>query len=118
MSCNALGILRILFSVPHIFIWKCIAARCVPNEAEQRLETFDLILLCPIPCSTNLRNNYRRQQSVSSSSSENLNLARKTSTSYNKIVHKLYLEYKQKIIHKLRLLQSENPKEYSKIVRG
>ena len=59
------------------------------------------------------RNNYRRQQSV-----ENLNLVRKSSTTYKKIVHKSYTEYKRKIIHKLRLLQSENPKEYWKIIKG
>ena len=59
------------------------------------------------------RNNYRRQQSV-----ENLNLVRKSSTTYRKIVHKAYTEYKRKIIHKLRLLQSENHKEYWKIIKG
>ena len=47
------------------------------------------------------RNNYRRQQSV-----ENLNLVRKSSTTYKKIVHKAYTEYKRKIIHKLRLLEN------------
>ena len=40
------------------------------------------------------------------------NIARKSSTKYKKIVHKAYTKNKQKIIHKLDLLQSENPKEY------
>ena len=35
-----------------------------------------------------------------------------------KIVHKAYSEYKKKLISKLRLLQSENPKEYWKIIKG
>ena len=34
------------------------------------------------------------------------------------MVHKAYAEYKQQMIHKLRLLQSENPKEYWKIIKG
>ena len=34
------------------------------------------------------------------------------------MVHKAYAEYKQKIVHKLRLLQSENPKKYWKIIKG
>ena len=33
-------------------------------------------------------------------------------------MHKAYEEYKQKLSHKLRLLQSENPKEYWKIIKG
>ena len=58
------------------------------------------------------RNNYEREQLL-----ENLNFARKSSIKYKKIVHKAYSKYKQILIHKLRLLQSENPKEYWKIIR-
>ena len=48
----------------------------------------------------------------------NLNLVKKSSTKYKKIVHKAYSGYKKKLISKLRLLQSENPKEYWKIIKG
>ena len=43
---------------------------------------------------------------------------KKSSTKYKKIVHKAYSEYKKKLISKLRLLKSENPKEYWKIIKG
>ena len=39
-------------------------------------------------------------------------------TKYKKIVHKAYFEYKTKFISKLRLLQSENPKNISKLLKG
>ena len=58
------------------------------------------------------RNNYRREQSL-----ENLNFAKKSSKKYNKIVHKAYSKCKHRLIHKLRLLESENPKEYWKIIK-
>ena len=55
------------------------------------------------------RKQYRKDKNT-----ENLNLVKKSSTKYKKIVHKAYSEYKKKLISKLRLLQSENPKEYWK----
>ena len=42
---------------------------------------------------------------------------KKSSTKYKKIVHKAYSEYKKKLISKLRLLQSENPQKYWKIIK-
>ena len=59
------------------------------------------------------RRQYRKDKNT-----ENLNLVKKSSTKYKKIVHKAYSEYKSKLISKLRLLQSENPKEYWKIIKG
>ena len=59
------------------------------------------------------RKQYRKDKNT-----DNLNLVNKSSTKYKKIVHKAYSEYKKKIISKLRLLQSENPKEYWKIIKG
>ena len=61
----------------------------------------------------NFRKQYRKDKNT-----ENLNLVKKSSTKYKKIVHKAYSEYKKKLISKLRLLQSENPKEYWKIIKG
>ena len=58
------------------------------------------------------RKQYRKDKNT-----ENLNLVKKSSTKYKKIVHKAYSEYKKKFISKLRLLQSKNPKEYWKIIK-
>ena len=60
-----------------------------------------------------LRKQYRRDKNT-----ESLNLVKQSSTKYKKIVHKVYSEYKRKLISKLRLLQSENPKEYWEIIKG
>ena len=61
------------------------------------------------------RKQYRKDKNT-----ENLNLVKKSSTKYKRIVSyiKLILNIKIKIIFKLRLLQSENPKEYWKIMKG
>ena len=80
------------------------------ERAEQRLQTFGLILLCTLTCSTNRRNNYRRQQSV-----ENLNLARKSSTAYNKKVHTAHLEYKQKLLQNYAYCGRKTPKSIGKV---
>ena len=57
------------------------------------------------------RKRYRRDTNT-----ENLDLVKKSSTKYKKILHEAYSEYKNKLIPTLRLLQSENPKEYWKII--
>ena len=57
------------------------------------------------------RKQYRKDKNT-----ENLNLVKKLSTKYKKIVHKAYSEYKI-FFSKIRLLQSENPKEYWKIIK-
>ena len=59
-----------------------------------------------------------RKQYREDKNTENFNLVKKSSTKYKKIIHKAYSEYKKKLISKLRLLQSENPKEYWKIIKG
>ena len=59
------------------------------------------------------RKQYRRDNNT-----EKLNLVQKSNTKYKKIVHKAYSEHKKKIISKLRLLQSENPRECWKIIKG
>ena len=59
------------------------------------------------------RKQYRKDKKT-----ENLNLVKKSSTKYKKIVHRAYSEYKKKLISKLRLLQSENPQKYWKIIKG
>ena len=59
-----------------------------------------------------------RKQHRKDKNTENLNLVKKSSTKYKRIVHKAYSEYKKKIISKLRLLQSENPQKYWKIIKG
>ena len=59
------------------------------------------------------RNKYRRKKNI-----DNLDLTRKASKNYKKKVNKAYCEYQKKLIDKLRKLQSENPKEYWKIIQG
>ena len=59
------------------------------------------------------RKRYRRDKNT-----ENLDLVEKSSTKYKKIVHKAYSEHKNKLFPTLRLRQSENPKEYWKIIKG
>ena len=59
------------------------------------------------------RKRYRRDKNT-----ENLDLVETSSTKYKKIVHKAYSEYKNKLFSTLRLRQSENPKEYWKIIKG
>ena len=59
------------------------------------------------------KNKYRKLKCV-----ENLNLVKGACKQYKRIINKAFRDYENKIILKIRKLQSENPREYWQIIQG
>ena len=70
---------------------------------------------CEITRRTMLRykNKYRKLKNV-----ENLNLLQNPCKIYKRNINKAYRDYENELIKKIRKLQSENPREYWKIIQG
>ena len=59
------------------------------------------------------KNEYRRLKN-----NENLILLRNSGRNYKKQINKAFKNYKQNTVRKIRLLKSENPKDYWNIIYG
>ena len=61
------------------------------------------------------KNKYRRQETRDNN---NLQQLRQTSKDYKKEINKAVRKYKQQVIHKIRNLKSENPRDYWHIINS
>ena len=59
------------------------------------------------------KNKYRKLKNV-----ENLNLLKNSCKIYKRNINKAYRDYENELIRKIRKLQSENPREYWKLIQG